>query len=277
MGSWDELCAWTGLPIRYGTRIVGIPVLAHPRKDTFLSTITYASPYCLPMRGSYIDYGRIEIDPKDEHIFHTFEQTVRASILDFYNPGIRLPVETELGRTLNVVKEGKPHIFEWLYVHERVYDFFVAQNRPHLAELEESMDSYYQSAAEFSQFSHNPQEFLAGLPDLAAPDLTDGMTGELMQALTYAMAQMRQLDGMYYVGASRMGDLFNTMPWAMSEPRYKDHMLDFMAVMYHMVSYGKTFTPTSRGAQHPDPQDILSLFEVCRDTAYQESIRYEEE
>lgn len=68
MGSWTETCGISNLPITYGDPCILVYLRAEIRTETeSISRRVYPydawSPATIPLRGTYADYGRIELNP----------------------------------------------------------------------------------------------------------------------------------------------------------------------------------------------------------------------
>jgi hypothetical protein len=59
MGCFDVGCFLSRMSIHHGDDCLLVPVMANDDSDTFGTTAHYR-PFCLPIRGKYNDYGRIE-------------------------------------------------------------------------------------------------------------------------------------------------------------------------------------------------------------------------
>lgn len=68
MGSFNQVCMLSGLPITYQDPVRAVLVTEHPRATLGTATCDYSSKYLprtFPIRGTYDDYGRLENVPDD--------------------------------------------------------------------------------------------------------------------------------------------------------------------------------------------------------------------
>jgi len=75
MGSWNETCAVSNLPVRHKERIVIMPLCATAQAGPKATEIDkYWQPFALPIRCAYNDYGGVEgIEEDDSGQFNSIE------------------------------------------------------------------------------------------------------------------------------------------------------------------------------------------------------------
>lgn len=114
MGSWDEVCSLTSIPLRVGARTVAVPVIQRPEEEVYSHTHEYV-PIFRGIRGAYDDYGQIKAD--DEDVMNLFLS--KATSWERHSER-RLNVRGDDGYMM--INDRRPL---WCFIHEDVWDFLI--------------------------------------------------------------------------------------------------------------------------------------------------------
>jgi hypothetical protein len=115
MGSWDELCNFSRLGIKYGDRVVA--TLVTPTTIGDRTSEQYAP--CYPsFRGTYNMYGGVDLQGEEEVRFEAL-----MSLCQIFKTSHRLGLDMAY-----VTKEGAKPLY-WSLVCEEVWDFCVHQQK----------------------------------------------------------------------------------------------------------------------------------------------------